>query len=72
MSRLTGDRLTAAMHNAYRDQIITAALAVDGAIVRGTTFDLRAAQDLRAKATRQVKRKVDQDSSAMNGLVTVA
>jgi len=72
ISRLSGERLTSAMHNAYRDQVITAALAVDGAIVRGTTFDLRAAEDLRTEATRQVKRKVDQDSSAMNGLVTVA
>ncbi|HUC59874.1 MAG TPA: hypothetical protein VMA95_20910 [Streptosporangiaceae bacterium] len=71
MTRLTGERLTDAMHSAYRDQVITAALAVDGAIVRGTTFDFRA-QDLRTEAARQVKRKVDQDSTAMNGLVAVA
>jgi hypothetical protein len=71
MSRLTGDRLTAAMHQAYEGQVITAALAVDGRIVRGTRVDLPRAQDLRTEAARQVKRQVDADSSAMRGLAAV-
>jgi hypothetical protein len=69
--RLTGERLTAAMRQAYQDQVITAALAVDGRIVRGATVDLRRANDLRTETARQVKRQVDADSSAMNGLVAV-
>lgn len=71
IGRLTGDRLTSAMHQAYVDQVIVVALAVDCTIVRGVIVDLSAEQDLRAEAARQVKRQVDQDSSAINGLVAV-
>jgi hypothetical protein len=73
LARLTSDRLMSAIHDAYMNHDITAVLAVDGAIVRGVTLELVPANDdLRGQAFRAVKRKVEQDASAINGLVAIA
>ncbi len=72
LRRLTGDRLTAAMHSAYSDQTITVAVAISGSIALGECLDLRSAREApRTAALKALKKKADRDASAVEGLVAV-
>lgn len=71
LRHLSDDRLVTAMHAAYLQQSITVAVAVSGRIELGECLEVRAAETSRAEALKAVKRKVDRDSSAVDGLAAV-
>jgi hypothetical protein len=68
LARMTGDRLTGAMHAAYGQQSITVAFALNGRIELGECLEIRAVENSRAEAIHAVKRKAERDSSAIEGL----
>lgn len=71
LGHLTGERLKAAMHEAYRDQPITVAMALNGQIELGACVEIRTEESRRHEAIQAVKRKADRDSSAANALAAL-
>jgi len=71
LGHLAGHRLTSAMHDAYRDQLITVAMAVKGCIESGACVELRSDESRRREAVKAMKRKADRDSSAVDALAAL-